>query len=131
MSKRPQFNGITPVVSVGKVGEAIEYYVERLGFEKVWAWSDTSQEFGADVPDFACVRRGNVSLFLDHGMQGKPGSWYSLFLDSLDELAAIEEEYRQSGARITAPPEDKTWGMREMLVEDPDGNVFRVGANTE
>lgn len=125
---RPTFTGITPVVSVTNVSDALDYYVERLGFEKVWGWSDGTQEFGTEQPDFACVRRGSVSFFLDHGTQGKPGSWYYLDVESLDDLDALHLEYQQSGARITSPPEDKSWGMREMLVEDPDGNVFRVGA---
>jgi hypothetical protein len=30
--------------------------------------------------------------------------------------------------KITEPPTDKPWGMREMLVEDMDGHTLRIGA---
>ena len=124
---RPRFTGVVPVVNVKNVGDSLRYYTEVLGFEKAWVWSDTTELFEGENPDFACIRRGDVSFFLDHGMQGNPGAWCSLFLDTLEELSAMHHEYMQSGARITSPPEDKVWGMREMLVEDLDGNVFRIG----
>lgn len=31
-----------------------------------------------------------------------------------------------AGARILAPPEDKSWGWREADIADPDGNVIRL-----
>lgn len=129
---RPLFSGVVPVISVANIAESLSYYTDHLGFEIAWKWSAAGEEFGEiEKPDFACVRRGDAVFFLDHGIQGKPGSWYSLFLESLEELEAIHHEYRQSGARITEEPSDRSWGMREMLVEDPDGNVFRIGAGVE
>lgn len=130
-TSRPLFSGVVPVISVVNVGRSLIYYTENLGFELEWGWSDSSQAFGAEESDFACVRRGGAIFFLDHGVQGKPGSWFSLFLDSLSDLEAIHHEYRQSGARITEEPTDRVWGMREMVVEDPDGNVFRIGSGLE
>ena len=38
---------------------------------------------------------------------------------------------RASGANILEPPEDRTWGMRELLVADIDGNTFRIGCGSE
>jgi uncharacterized glyoxalase superfamily protein PhnB len=34
----------------------------------------------------------------------------------------------RKGAIIKSPPGDKPWGMREMQVADPDGNVIRFGS---
>ena len=32
------------------------------------------------------------------------------------------------GAKVQARPENKPWGVREMQVADPDGNVLRGGS---
>ncbi len=128
----PRFTGVVPVIHGKSVAESVRYYTESLGFEKVWIWSDETETFDeVESPNFACVRRGEATFFLDAGMQGNPGSWNSIFLESLEDLERLHHEYRQSGARITSPPEDKSWGMREMLVEDPDGNVLRMGASLQ
>lgn len=127
MSDQPAFRSVTPIIRVADVSSSIRYYVEALGFEKAFGWSDEAQAFGDDAPDFACVHRGDVSFFLDHGDQSAVGARHSIFLHSLDDLEALHHEYRQSGATIVEPPEDKPWGMREMLVSDPDGNTFRIG----
>ena len=47
------------------------------------------------------------------------------------ELQSLFEEYRTSGAKIIEEPHDCSWGMREMIVEDPDGNTFRMGCLIE
>ena len=126
----PRFTGVVPVIHGESVAKSLRYYTENLGFEKVWTWSDETETFAeVESANFACVNRGTVTFFLDEGTQGNPGSWNSIFLESLEDLEKLHDEYRQSGARITSPPEEKPWGMREMLVEDPDGNVFRIGAS--
>ncbi len=69
-----------------------------------------------------------VSLFLGQDRQGVAGAWVHLNVASLDALDALHEEYRARGARVVEPPTDCPWGLREMLVEDLDGNTLRVGA---
>ncbi len=54
--------------------------------------------------------------------------WMYLNLASPKDLASLYEEYQAKGVRITEPPIDKPWGMREMLVEDVDGHTLRIGA---
>lgn len=83
------------------------------------------------MPTFACVCRGDISLFLCEDGQGAPGSWTCLNVATLDELARVNEEYQKAGALIEEPLQDYSWGMREMLVADPDGNKFRIGCMLE
>ena len=120
------FSGVTPILCVDNVARSHAHYEQVLGFAVNWQWSD-DQEFEGGEPTFACVCRGDVSIFLAQQGQGQPGAWMSLFLNSLDEVDALHEEYRAAGAKITEPPTDCPWGMREMLVEDLDGNTFRIG----
>jgi uncharacterized glyoxalase superfamily protein PhnB len=50
----------------------------------------------------------------------------SIFVQDID---ALYEDYKRSGAIIREPPTDYPWGVREMNVEDLDGHRLRVGGD--
>ena len=112
-----RFESVVPILNVRNVPASIDYYVEKLGFQKEWDWGSP--------PDFACVHRDEVRIFLCQGAQGAPGTWMSIFVHDVD---ALYEDYRKRGAKIRQPPTNYPWGMREMNVEDPDGHRFRIGS---
>jgi uncharacterized glyoxalase superfamily protein PhnB len=112
-----RFQHSTPIFRVEAMGISIEYYVKQLGFQLAWDWGDP--------PTFACVKRGDVSLFLSERNQGTEGTW--LFID-VDDVDHLYDEYKASGARIVQPPTDYPWGRREMRVEDPDGHLLRLAS---
>ena len=112
-----KFECVTPILNVKNVPAAIEYYVDRLGFEKKWDWGTP--------PSFACVARDQVEIFLCEDGQGHSGTWLSIFLDDVDALYA---DYQRSGAIIRQPPVNLPWGTREMNVEDLDGHRLRMSS---
>ena len=113
------FESHVPIFSVKSVPASIEYYVDVLGFKKAWDWGEPAT--------FGCVCRDEVSIFFCESSQGRPGTWLSIFVDDVD---ALFEEYKASGANIRQPPTDFQWGMREMNIEDPDGHRLRIGHGT-
>jgi ankyrin repeat protein len=119
-SKRSEnrFELVVPILTVKNMTASIECYVGKLGFEKKWEWGNP--------PDFACVRRQQVEIFLSLDPQGGPRAWLSIFVQDVD---ALYETYKKVGAIIRKPPADYPWGMREMTVEDPDGHSFRIGGD--
>ena len=121
------FSWVTPVLCVNNMIASLNYYEQVLGFEIAWQWSESEAFEGPEKPTFACVCRGEISLFLCEKGQGNPGSWICLNVRTRAELTALHEEYVASGARVLAPPTEEPWGMVEMLVEDLDGNTFRMG----
>ena len=113
------FDCLTPILHVKDVRASIDHYVNVLGFKKDWEWENP--------PTFASVSRDKVSIFFCQGGQGSPGTWMSIFVDDVD---ALHEEYKKSGATIRQPPTNFPWGMREMNIEDPDGHRLRMGTET-
>jgi catechol 2,3-dioxygenase-like lactoylglutathione lyase family enzyme len=111
---RIAFGGVTPVLRVRDVKASEEYYLQRLGFKR---------DFG--VGGFVSVSRGQTHLFLCEGDQGNPGSW--VWIDGVD-VEKVYEELRASGAKIRHKPTNYPWAL-EMQVEDPDGNVLRIGSD--
>jgi len=106
-----------PILHVRSLRASQRYYRDALGFQIDW-------EHG-DPPDFGAVSRGDAVLFMCQGCQGNPGSWTMIFTPSVDRLY---QEISRKGAIIKQPPADMPWGMREMQVADPDGNVIRFGS---
>ena len=109
-----RFGGVSPVLPVGGLAASIDHYVRVLGFTLDWE----------DGTGFASVSRGECSLFLCEREQGHPGTWVWI---GVDDVEALAEEYRGAGARIRHPPTNYPWAL-EMQVEDPDGNVLRLGS---
>ena len=112
---RTKFEHANPVLSVADMKQSLEYYVGVLGF--------SNAEWGGD--DFTCVTRDGADIYLSAGDQGHSGTWVWL---GVDDVEALYEEYRASGARILMPPENFPWAC-EMRVEDPDGHVLRFGSD--
>jgi catechol 2,3-dioxygenase-like lactoylglutathione lyase family enzyme len=113
-----EFEGVVPILNVRNFAASVDYYVHKLGFSKKWDWGNP--------PTFGCVERGKVAIFLCEGGQGQPGVWMSIFTEDVD---ALHEEYKRSGAVIRLPPTNMPWGTREMNVEDPDGHRMRMGSD--
>lgn len=111
-----RFDSAIPILNVRNVPASIDYYVEKLGFQKEWDWGRPA--------DFACVLRDEVRIFLCQDGQGGPGSWISIFVHDVD---ALYDDYKSRGAIIRQKPTNFPWGVREMNIEDLDGHRLRIG----
>ena len=118
-SESTAFTGMTPILNVASVEASIEHYTSVLGFKKDWDWPAEGED-----KTFASVSNGPVHVFLAENSQGARPVWIYYNVGDVDKL---HEEYAAAGANITEEPADKPWGPREMLVEDLDGHVLRIG----
>jgi uncharacterized glyoxalase superfamily protein PhnB len=107
---------LTPILCVRDFAEAMQYYTEKLLFEKLWAWGDP--------PTFGAVRLGKVEIFFCLGDQGNPGMWLSIFVADVDQYL---ERIKQLGAEVIYGPVDEPWGVREIHVRDPNQHMIRFG----
>lgn len=110
------FEGVNPILRVRDVNASIDYYVGKLGFKLDWRG-----------PIFASVSRGKCHIFLSQGDQGNFGTWVWMGVQDADKLLS---EYKSKGAKIRHAPTNYEWAY-EMQVEDPDGNVLRMGSDNK
>ena len=110
------FKHAVPILYSSDIRRSLQYYTEVLGFDSKWEWGDP--------PTFGGVSKDLVDVFFCKDGQGQPGTWVAVMVNNVEELY---ERIKTKEGRVLAPPEDKEWGLREMLVEDPDGHVIRVG----
>lgn len=110
------FQHAVPILYASDVGKSIQYYTEVFGFTNHWCW-DHALSFGG-------VSKDGVELFFCKGGQGRPGTWLSIMVNDVDELY---QRILEKKGKVLSPPKDMEWGLREMLVEDPDGHIIRFG----
>jgi catechol 2,3-dioxygenase-like lactoylglutathione lyase family enzyme len=91
--KRAELGNVIPVLPARNVTEAVQFYVERLGFELLFRDS-------ADDPNYAGIRRGAVELHLQFRLEkdfdaGSAGqAMLGLVVDDPDLLF---DEYKDKG----------------------------------
>jgi predicted enzyme related to lactoylglutathione lyase len=110
---RVRFEGSQPILRVENMDASLRFYCGVLGFEKDW---------GSD--DFASVSRDQASIYLCQQDQGRGGAWIWV---GVEDVRPLYEEYQGSGVKIVMPPTNFPWAL-EMQIEDPDGNVLRLGS---
>lgn len=111
-----RFNTIIPILYSSNVTNSLDHYVDVLGFENKWDWGNP--------PTFGGLYKNGIELFFCENGQGSQGTWISIMVDDVDEYY---ETIKAKGATIVSPPESMDWGIREMLVKDPDGHMIRFG----
>ena len=111
---KTKFECINPILFVSDLQASVAYYVDVLGFEKAdWV-----------AGHFTCVVRDACTIYLCEGCQGSPGAWVWAGVEDVDALA---EEYRSTGAKVREEPVNYPWAW-EMRIEDLDGTVIRFGS---
>jgi catechol 2,3-dioxygenase-like lactoylglutathione lyase family enzyme len=115
---------------VNDVGESIEFYTKKLGFE-------AGEQCGSA---FAMVKRGDLTLWLagpessaarpmPDGRKPEPGGWSRLVIEAAD-LAGLVDQLKAAGVKfrndIVKGP-----GGQQTLLEDPSGNVVELFQTAE
>jgi catechol 2,3-dioxygenase-like lactoylglutathione lyase family enzyme len=108
-----------PVLHVSSSAAAEEFYCNRLGFRREFAY----RPFGGLDPCYMGVARDDAQFHLSSfSGDGVSGAVVYLLVDDLDGL---HEELLGKKVRIDTGPIDQDWGNREMYVKDADGNSIR------
>ena len=103
---------VAPFLRVADAEASAEWYA-RLGFSV--AWRTRAQP---NLPLFVAIENGDALIFLsEHTGDAHPDGLLYLYVDDVDAIAA----------EFGATAELAYYGMREVEVEDPDGNRLRIG----
>jgi catechol 2,3-dioxygenase-like lactoylglutathione lyase family enzyme len=103
---------VAPFLRVADAEVSAAWYA-RLGFTV--AWRTRAQPH---LPLFVAIESGDALLFLsEHTGDAHPDGLVYLYVDDVDAVAA---EFGETA-------ELAYYGMREIELEDPDGNRLRIG----
>ena len=113
-----RFGRIAAMLPVKDIARAHDFYTKVLGFTKVF-------ENGTPV-GFMILKKDQAELHLtlQPNHNAAPFNVAHLMVDDADALHAI---CQQHGLRIIKRLQDKDYGLRAFVFEDPDGNRIDVG----
>ena len=113
-----RFGRIAAMLPVKDIERAADFYTRVLGFTKVF-------ENGTPV-GFMILKKDQAELHLtlQPNHKAAPFNVAHMMVDDVDALHAI---CQQQGLRIIKSIQNKDYGLRAFVFEDPDGNRIDVG----
>jgi len=113
-----RFGRIAAMLPVKDIARACDFYTKVLGFTKVF-------ENGSPV-GFMILKKDQAELHLtlQPNHKAAPFNVAHMMVDDVDALHAI---CQRQGLRIIKGIQDKDYGLRAFVFEDPDGNRIDVG----
>lgn len=113
-----RFGRIAAMLPVKDINKAHDFYTKVLGFQKTF-------ENGNPV-GFMILKRdqGELHLTLQPGHNAADFNVAHMLVDDVDALHTI---CKQVGARIIKSLQNKDYGLRAFVFEEPDGNRIDVG----
>jgi uncharacterized glyoxalase superfamily protein PhnB len=107
---------IIPGITVKDIEAAKAFYTRHLKAKVTFdaGWYVSLRVGAKDGPE--------IAFAMPHHDQDAPVSSGSLSLYmEVDDVDAVHEEVRATGAIIDSPPSDKPWGDRSFMLSDPNG----------
>ena len=115
------FGRVAPMLPVRDMARTLAFYQGVLGFRKVF-------ENGRPV-GFVILERGAAELHLTLQPHHAPAPFNVAHL-MVDDADALHARCVTAGARIVKSLQDKEYGLRAFVFQDPDGNRIDVGRET-
>lgn len=113
-----KFGRIAPTIAVADLSRALAFYVDVLGMTKTF-------ENGNPV-GFVIVKRDDAELHLTLAKQHHPTDRNVAHL-LVDDATVLFDHLAANGVRIIKGLRDQTYGLRDFVFADPDGNRIDVG----
>ncbi|MFZ1699864.1 MAG: VOC family protein [Pyrinomonadaceae bacterium] len=108
------------VLAVKDLAVEADYYRNKLGFDHDFS-----------VPGWEFLSFGIFKVMLGHCVDamwahetGDHSYCSYAFVEDVDE---IYREFTENGANMSAPPQNKPWGLREFMVKTPSGHRIMFG----
>lgn len=109
-----------PNVFVKDFQAALAYYTGPLGFHQLFIYGE--------VPFYAHVARDEAVLAIRHVtkpvIDHSAGEALLSAVIEVPDVNALHQSLRAEGAQIWQAPRDEPWGMRSLIVSDPDDNLI-------
>ena len=113
----PRLTLMNPVLPVSDMPRALAFYRDVLGFEVLWQYGEPTVRAG--------VGRDGFDLQLDLPPEGARGPVSVYF--HVDDVESYHAACSERGGALVRELGDQPFGLRDFVVEDPDGNHLGFG----
>ena len=116
---------VWPTLQARDAHALIDFLVEALGFAKTAVYAEGDQVLHAqlDWPEGGGIMLGSYKP--EQAWTREPGS-AGMYVVT-EQVDALYERVKQSGATIVQEITDQDYGNREFAVADPEGNLWSFG----
>ncbi|NPC55679.1 VOC family protein [Caenimonas sp. S4] len=113
---------VIPQLRITSARDSLPFYLQGLGFVIDW-----QHQFEPGSPLFLQLTRACQTIFLtEHTGDCQVGGAVYFIVPDVDDCY---RDFTARGFAKTAPPADTSWGSREMVIVDPDGNRLRFATH--
>jgi PhnB protein len=113
---------VMPIINVDSVDEALRFYSEKLGFERVMGVVGKDGAF-----DFVTVVRSGVRIMFGRAPEPMAGTAptrdrkpVEIYVE-VEDVQRFHDDVRRAGIEITTPLTTQWWGDRTFTIQDPYG----------
>jgi catechol 2,3-dioxygenase-like lactoylglutathione lyase family enzyme len=118
----PRLVSVMPGIHVEDVPRSVEFYERYLGFAAVFRNGVT----------FAIVSRDGIELGIGQAAYtGSPAGSSGCYCKLSQGIDTLYAECQSRGVAILHELRDESYGMREFMIADPDGNRINFGQPIE
>lgn len=110
----PEITAMVPVFAIGSHAEAVDFYLNWLGFKLDWEWR---AQPGAPV--IMAISRDAAALMLNEAALATGPGWLTVSVSDLDGLAAEWNQRRPDSATVLV---GAPYDIPTVSLEDPFGN---------
>ena len=121
---------IAPLFFTTDIPATLAYYKDKLGFECLGTWPDSSE----DAPTYAIVARDERAIHFRCAAPptANPDKYEDELLDAylfVEDADALYAEYAAKDVEFTRELANMPWNSREFVVKDCDGRLLAFGSN--
>jgi catechol 2,3-dioxygenase-like lactoylglutathione lyase family enzyme len=109
------FGRVAPSIPVTDMSRALRFYCDLLGFTVTFT--------NGNPVSFAVIKQGGAQLHLSV-QPTKAGLFHAHMM--VDDLDSLYERLQQASVTIRQAPKVQEWGLRDIIIADPDGNTFEI-----
>jgi catechol 2,3-dioxygenase-like lactoylglutathione lyase family enzyme len=114
-----KFERVAPSIHVRDITRALEFYCDTFGFSIIFT-------NGSPI-SFAVLRRDTVNIHLCLRPEAAGSCHAHIMLSDLD---SFYNKLMSAGIVVRQQPKAQPWGVRDIVVADPDGNTFEFAEPT-
>lgn len=120
MAESNNYSHSATIFPVSDLGKSIEFYLDKLGFEKTFEWGEPMY--------YAVVKKGGVGIHLTKRSDGgRPSKYHRALYIFVNNIEKVYKQFRDQNVKIVNDLEDRDYKMKDFDIEDPDGFIITFG----
>jgi catechol 2,3-dioxygenase-like lactoylglutathione lyase family enzyme len=128
----PALTAAEPQLFVADIAASRGFFTQKLGFSVVFLYGEPPF-YGQVMRDGARLnlRRVDAPVFDNARREREDLLSATMTVDTVDDIVRLFAEYASAGVPFHQTLETQTWGAKDFVIRDPDGNLLHFAGPAE